>query len=214
MTLTLFVGVTPARAADLSRYRDFQLGSGLQTVEKQTGSAAKTIHRRPALIQEIDWRPQLVRSVSQSEPAKDLSFGFYNGALYRIVVNYDRYQIDGMTATDLIEAISSTYGPVEKPAPSLTTGPQSYGNEEEVLGRWQDGNFRFELIRSSYGPSYKLVGVQKQLNDAAKVAAGEAVRLEEADAPRREAALKAKEDDAAKEALEKARLANKAKFRP
>ena len=50
-----------ALAGDLSKYREFQLGTDLPTVAKQVGaspSQAKVIHRRPVLIQELEWRPQ------------------------------------------------------------------------------------------------------------------------------------------------------------
>lgn len=46
-------------AGDLSKYRNFQLGTTLPTVAKQAGanpSQAKVIHRRPALIQELAQR--------------------------------------------------------------------------------------------------------------------------------------------------------------
>ena len=63
LTSFLVFGVIPQlqSAGDLSKYRNFQLGTDLSTVAKQTGvnpSEAKVIHRRPALIQELEWRPQ------------------------------------------------------------------------------------------------------------------------------------------------------------
>jgi hypothetical protein len=61
---------TAAWAGDLSTYRNFQLGTDLATVAKQAGedpSQANVIHRRPALIQELEWRPQS-GSTSQADP--------------------------------------------------------------------------------------------------------------------------------------------------
>ena len=46
---------------------------------------------------------------------KEVVFSFYDGELFRIVVNYDRYQTEGLTAEDFVEAISATYGPAESP---------------------------------------------------------------------------------------------------
>ena len=49
------------RAGDLSKYRDFQIGTDLATIAGQVQmdpSQAKVNHRRPALIQELDWRVQ------------------------------------------------------------------------------------------------------------------------------------------------------------
>ena len=44
----------------LSRYRNFELGSDLTTVSALAGvapSEAKTIHQRPAVLQDLEWRP-------------------------------------------------------------------------------------------------------------------------------------------------------------
>jgi hypothetical protein len=58
----LLSGSAPfAIAGDLSSYRNFQLGTDLARVAKLTGthpSEIKIVHRRPALIQELAWRPQ------------------------------------------------------------------------------------------------------------------------------------------------------------
>jgi len=45
----------------LSKYRNYELGTDLSTVAGQTGanpSQAKVIHNGPALIQQLEWRPQ------------------------------------------------------------------------------------------------------------------------------------------------------------
>ena len=204
-------------AGDLSRYRGFQLGTDLTTVAKEAGanpSQAKVIHRRPALIQELEWRPQPLGSSSQTEPAKGVVFSFYDGELFRIVVDYDRYETEGLTADDFVDAISATYGPAAKPTVPAEVAPGRYGDQEEVLARWQDSQYRFDLIRSSYGPNFKFVGVIKRLEGAVQAATLEAKRLDDQEAPQRDAARLASEVEAAKTKLEKARLVNKPKFRP
>ena len=217
--LLLALGVMPAATltGDLSRYRGFQLGMDLATVAKQAGadpSQAKVIHSRPALIQELDWRPQPIGSNPEKDPARGVVFGFYNGELFQIVVDYDRYQTEGLTADDFIGAISIAYGPAARPTAPAKVDPGSYGNQEEVLAQWQDAQYRFDLIRSSYGPSFRLVGVVKRLEGPAQAATLEAKRLDDQEAPQREAARLASEEQAAKANLEKARLVNKLNFRP
>jgi hypothetical protein len=220
-TLTTFLifGVISAAtlALDLSKYRNFELGTDLSTVAKQAGanpSQAKVIHRRPALIQELEWRPQPLGSSSQTEPAKEVVFSFYDGKLFRIVVDYDRYETEGLTADDFVDAISATYGPAAKPTAPVKVAPGSYGDQEEILAQWQDSQYRFDLIRSSYGPTFRLVGVIKRLEAPAQAATLEAKRLDDHEAPQRDAARIASEEQAAKTKLEKARLVNKPKFRP
>src|SRR2546430_9525667 len=56
---TLFPYTTLFRS-DLSRYRDFELGSSVSSVVTMSGARAaevKVVHRRPAMIEELVWRP-------------------------------------------------------------------------------------------------------------------------------------------------------------
>jgi hypothetical protein len=206
-------------AGDLSQYRNFQLGADLPTVAKLAGvspSEAKVIHRRPALIQELTWRPQPLAWSAKTEPAQEVVFTFYEGEMFRIAVDYDRYAIEGLTADDLIEAISASYGIAAEP-PALTKtalGLGRYGDREEVLAQWQDPQYRFDLIRSSYGPAFSLSGVLKRLEAPAQAAILEAKRLDDREAPQRDAARIAGEEEAARVKLGKARLVNKPNFRP
>jgi hypothetical protein len=219
LALPLVFGVISAAtwAADLSKYRNFQLGTDLPAVAKQTGaspSQAKVIHRRPALIQELAWRPQPLGSSSQTESAQEVVFSFYDGELFRIAINYDRYETEGLTADDFIEAISAAYGIAEKLTPPANALQGRYGDREEILARWQDSQYCFDLIRSSYGPSFKMIGILKRLEAPAQSAITEARRLEDQEAPQRDAARIADDKEAERAKLEKSRLVNKPKFRP
>ncbi len=203
-------------AGDLSKYRTFQLGTDLATVAKQADidpSGAKLIHLRPALLQELSWRPTVLGPSPRTGP-QEVVFSFFNNELYRIVVNYDPYETEGMTSEDMVSVFSATYGDAAKPLVPAETMEGPYGDQEEVLARWQDAHYRFELIRSAFGPSFKLAGFLKRLESPAKAAALEAKRLDDQEAPQREAARIASEDEAARVRSEKARLVNKPKFRP
>lgn len=217
--LLLALGVMPAATLtrDLSKYRNFQLGMDLATVAKQAGAdpaQVKVIHSRPAIIQELDWRPQPFGATSERDPANAVIFSFYNGELFRIAVDYDRYQTEGLTVDDFVDAISMTYGPATKPMAPAKVAPGSYNDQEEILAQWQDSQYRFDLMRSLYGPTYKLVGIMKRLEVSAQAATLEAKRLDDQEAPQREAARLASEESAAKAKMEKARLVNKPNFRP
>jgi hypothetical protein len=204
-------------AQDLSRYRNFQFGTGLPAVAKLAGvepGLATLIHSRPALIQELEWRPRVFRTPSRSESVKDVVFTFYNGELFRAAIDYDRYQIAGLTDADLIEAISANYGLASKPTGVAEVAPALYGDQREVLAEWQDSEYRFELIRGSYGASFRLVGDLKRLEIPFRAANIEAARLDEAEAPQLEAARVAKAAAAEKTVLEQDRLENKPRFRP
>ena len=208
---------TAAFGGDLSRYRDFELGSDLATVAKRAAvdtSQAKVIHSRPALIQDLEWRPQPLGASSQTESVQEVVFSFYNGQLFRIKVDYDRYQTEGLSIEDFVDALSARYGPAGKPAAPAEVAAGSYGDQEEIVAQWEDSQYRFDLFRLSYGPTFRLVGVMKKLEAPAQATALEAKRLDDQEAPQREAARLASEKEAAKTKLEKARLVNKPKFRP
>src|SRR5689334_15801389 len=117
IALGLSLVVQVGYAQDRSSYRGFRLGSDLSsiaTAAKIAASGAKTIHQRPALIQELDWRPVYMMTGSaaaQNDPVQRIVFAFYNDQLFKLVVSYDRWKTNGLTDGDMIEAISTTYGP-------------------------------------------------------------------------------------------------------
>jgi len=116
-------------------------------------------------------------------------------------VNCDRYETEGLTGGDLVDRISATYG-----TPS--------SDRWETVAHWQDPQYQLELIRFSYGPTYRLVSSLKRLDAAARAAIVEAGRLDDKEAPARVAQRIADDDETRRAKLEKARLANKEKFRP
>jgi hypothetical protein len=208
-------------AQDLSTYRDFHIGMNLASVATQTTnlSEAKVIHQRPALIQELAWRPRPVRvePSRQTDAVQQLVFSFYNDELFRIVVTYDREKIEGLTEKDLIESISATYGTATTPAPAVTSAPLSQtsrDNGDNVIARWEDAQYSVNLIRSAYGSSLNIVMFSKRLDALARSAVTEAVRLDKQEAPQREVERRERQESDTRVAQEKARIANKPPFRP
>jgi hypothetical protein len=218
--ILLFVcGLMPAATVspDLSRYRNVLFGTDLPTVAEQVGansSKARVVHSLPALIQQLAWRPRGLGPSAGAESVDNVIFSFYNGELYPIAVNYDRYQIEGLTAEDMVDAISTVYGTAGKPVAPVKGGPDCYGNQEDIIARWQDPQYSFDLIRSSYGADFTLIGVLKRFDSPAQAAIMEAKRLDDEEAPQRNAARPASEQEAARAKLEKAGLENKQRFRP
>ena len=206
-----------ALAEDLSTYRDVQLGPDLKTVAKQTGvdpAEVKLIHSRPTLIQELQWRPDALGSADRMEPAKDVTLSFYNGELFKITVNYDRHSTERMAASDMVDAISAKYGVAAKSHQKMEASLEAYGTPDEALAEWQDSQYRFTLIRrSTFGPTFILVGVSKNLEAAAKAAVSAAIKIEAQEAPQREVERLAAEKQDEQRKLDQARLLNKANFR-
>jgi len=209
--------VSAATTADLSKYRNFQLGTDLAVVASQAGMSparAKPITARPASIQELEWSPQPLGASAQTEAVKTVLFSFYNGQLFQITVDYDRYQTEGLTADDIIQAVSAANGTIAT-HPVVDKGAEgSYAVPGELLGRWEDAQYRVDLLRAPYGRAFRLVATVKGLESLAKAALLEAKRLDDQEAPQREAAKAANEAQSEQARLEKIRLVNKPNFRP
>ena len=204
-------------AGDFSTYREFQFGMTLPAVVKLVGmnsSQAKVIHERPALIQDLDW--QLGRHPGSSPdagPVNDIRFSFCNGELFRMVVNYDRYKTEGLTAEDMIEGISAKYGTATRPTAEIIL-PSLLNEPVKVIARWEDSQYSFDLVPSFYGPGFAMVLCSKRLGALAQTAVTEALQLDAQEAPQREAERQRKQEEENRVKEEKVRLANKASFRP
>lgn len=217
--LTLLTGFLAlgAAAEDLSKYRDFAFGATIENVAGLLGdSRSKTavLHHRPALIQEISWRPQLPGPSVHNESVEAVTFTFLEKKLYRVEVVYDRYETKGLTNQDLVAAISQQYGMASVPQASPVAQKTIYGDQGEVLAEWRDTDHRFELWRFAYGPTYKLVGIQRSLETNFRNAVAEAERLDALEAPQKEAERAATAAAATKAADKASRTRNKPNFRP
>ena len=59
-----------------------------------------------------------------TDPVEQVSFSFYNGQLFRMVVDYDTDKTNGLTSEDIIEAVSAEYGTPTKPGVSMVLASQ------------------------------------------------------------------------------------------
>jgi len=211
------LAATSLCAADLSSYREVQFGMSLPEVAKQVGmkpSEVKLVHQRPAMIQELEWQPgSFSASPAAADPVKDIRFSFYNGELFRMVVNYDRHKTDGLTAEDMIEAISVKYGAATRPAEEIVL-PSISNETVKVAARWEDAQYSLDLIRSSFQISFEMVMYSKRLGALAQAAVVEAIRMDQEEAPQREIERVKKQEEEYRIQQEKARQVNRAAFRP
>ena len=210
------LGTSALRAGELSTYRGFQLGMDLSAAAKHAGieaSEVKLVHQRPALIQKLEWQPSALRNSGDGDTIKEGLLSFYNGALYRIVVTYDRDRVEGLTTDDMIAAISSTYGIATRPKADVAYH-SNYAEMAQVIARWQDSQYSFNLVRSGYGDSFALVMYSKRLDALAAAAITEAARLDATEAPERAIEATRKQEQDLRLALEKARQVNAPSFKP
>jgi hypothetical protein len=206
----------------LAQYRNFELGSDLVAVSTLAGIAspeAKVVHQRPALLQDLEWRPArwLLASTSAStDPVEQIVFSFYNNQLFRVVVDYARDRTEGMTDTDMIEAISAAYGTSVKRKLGATRVASKVEIESgSPVARWAGADHAVVLYRvSTYREGFRLIVTEPVLDALARKATIVAERLDEQEAPRREMDRQKKARDDGRAAAEKARSANKGVFRP
>ena len=203
------------RAQNLANYRDFSLGTNLATVLKHTDQKladVKVIHERPALIQELTWWPPNLPGASfRSDTVEQILFSFDNGELYKISVIYDRSSTEGLTAADLMKGISAKYGPPTDVAPEADSAANGqYDSQGKSVASWQDAQYSFNLVRSSFTDGFELVIYSKRANAEAEVSTAEAVKLEAQDGPKRTAERQKKETTD----LEVTRQKNQKSFRP
>lgn len=202
----------PGQTADLAGYRGLRLGMTMLAAAKVPGTVpgdATVIHKRPALLQELRWRP----GSTTADSVQEALLSFFNGELSRIVVTYDRSRVEGLTSQDMIDGISQMYGTATTPKAEIPLH-SIYSESAAVIARWQDTDSSWNLVRTGDGMSFALVGLSARLDTLSTAAVTEAARLDAAEAPQREAARQAKREADENSARDKARTNNKSAFRP
>jgi len=193
MIIVILLSTSQIHAQDLSMYRNFSFGMTLADISKQIdkkSSDATVVHERPALIEELTWLPIQPYDLSRpAEPVDQILFSFYNGALYRMLVTYEDSATKGLTDEDMIRAVSAKYGVATRPVAAVVNFPMnpSYKATEKVIARWEDPQYSVNLFRS-YGDTFALVMFTKQLDTQAGISIAESVKLEQQEAPLKEAA--------------------------
>lgn len=200
-----------ATAQTLDAYREFQLGASVAAVAAATRvapAAFRTVHERPALLQEFDWRPShYAQPDTRQDSVEQIGFSFYDDQLSRMVIVYDSRQTASMTRTDLVSALAPLYGapaPARRVADDPDFGP--------LAASWQSDSATVELFRGS--DAWRLVVTSRALHARALVAKAQALRREEQEAPARDLARQKQEEAAERTRQEQQRRANTAAFQP
>ena len=224
-TLMLVMDGQSVAAQAPFQYREYALESGLAAVVAVSPlrmTSPRTLHERPASIQEVVWRApylglQGLRG-EQPDPVHEMLFTFYNDELYQIVVTYDQGRMAGLTDADVVATLSETYGAslLRDTRTPRTVADADVRRDMAIVAQWDDDRALLTLVRSSsaYSPQFQLVLISKRLNPPARAAIVEARRLDALDAPRRERERQAQAVAAAAAADQKARGVNKGAFRP
>jgi hypothetical protein len=203
------------RGQDLSKYRDFSLGMSLPELSSQVDLRplqTKLIQKHPVIIQELTCWPGGSSDYSrQTDSVRQIFFSFHNGELFRILVTYDHDATHGLTAEDMVQAISTKYGTPTRPVGEITFPTNElYRSTEKLIARWEDSQYSINLVRSTFLNSFALFMFSKRLDAQVEVALAKSIRLEGQVEPQKEIDRQKKETDD----LEAARQKNRKIFRP
>lgn len=215
----ILLASSPVAAADLGSYRDFTIGASTADVIALTGAAErdmKTVHQRPALLQELSWRPRYAsgRNSADRDSVAAIVFSFIDNQLFRMAIDYDRTRTEGLTKEDMITSLSAMYGP-RSTQPAITPRPAFDSlDTPTVFATWRQGDVILTLNQSTYGGGFSLVIISVPLEAAARKAQATAVTMDAREAPARDAARAKELADAARVAAEKTRTTNKDTFKP
>jgi hypothetical protein len=213
--VVLLLAAPIIRAQDFSKYRNFSLGTNLAAILKHTDQRlvdVKATHDGSLLFQELTWHPATGMGVSyRSESVDELVFSFYKGELYKMVVTYERASTEGLTADDMVKSISAKYGPATSVALEIdSAGNEQYELRQKPVASWEDSQYSFNLVRSSFSKAFQLIIYSKRVTAEADAALAQVVKVDELDAPQKAVERQKKEADE----VELTRQKNQKSFRP
>ncbi len=214
----VMLAVWTASASELSRYREFELGSSVATVTAVTLSAErdlKTLHSRPALLQEMAWQPRYMTGppVADRNSIGEIVFSFVDDRLFKMTVVYERARTTGLTNADMIAALTELYGAPTAPVAQPRAAADAVA-PAVVIAEWRQEDTHMGLRRGRYNESFALVITSVSLDAIARKAQASALVMDVREAPAREAALLKKRADEQRQAEEQTRTANRKVFTP
>jgi len=215
----IVLAVSTVSSAELSRYREFELGASVATVTAVTQNPArvKIVHSRPALLQQLEWRPRYMAGAPQADRDSigEVVFSFVDDQLFQMSIAYAQDRTSGLTDQDMVGSLTAVYGAPSSPAPrTRTTSSLVALDAPVVIAEWRHADTTVVLQRKEYSESFFLVITSLPLDVMARKAQATAVAMDQREAPAREAALLKKRADEEKVAAETIRSTNKKVFQP
>ena len=148
-------------------------------------SEVTVIHERPARIQELSWRPARFSS-SDTDPVEQVVFSFYEGQLFRMVIDYDSQKTNGLNVEDIVEAVSAQYGTATRPPVKTVLPSDSFSEGVTIMAVWGDADYSFTLVESPYASKFALIALSKRLDGLAETAIATATQMDVQEAPQRQ----------------------------
>lgn len=126
-------------------------------------------------------------------------------------MTYDHASTEGLTAQDMMKAISGEYGQATSVVPEVGSATNEQNEvRQKLVASWENSQYSFNLVRSYFTDGFGLVIYSKRANAEAELAIAEAVKLDKQEGPQREAERQKKQT----KDLEVARQKNLTTFYP
>jgi len=127
------------------------------------------------------------------------------------LVTYDQDAIHGLSAEDMVQAISTKYGTPTRPVAEISCPTNElFKSTEKVIARWEDSQYSINLVRSRFLNSFALFMFSKRLDALVEAAIAKSIKLEGQEELQKEIDRQKKETHD----LEAARQKNLKNFRP
>ena len=166
-------------------------------------------------IQRLLWRAPYVRSTDVSpDPVREIALSFYNGALYQVIVTYDRQRRRPDEQRRCRIAVRQLRTGGGRIGQNRFDVPSDGLPGSIAVARWQTADALLMLLRADDGLEFQLILESKAASASARRAIRESTRLDTLEAPRRDLERRTKEASDAEAERDKARMTNKAAFPP
>jgi hypothetical protein len=92
-------------------------------------------------------------------------------------VTYDQHATHGLTAEDMVQAISTKYGIPTRPVGEISFPTNElYRSTEKVIARWEDSQYSINPVRSRFMNSFALVIFSKRLDAQVEAAIAKSIK--------------------------------------
>ena len=96
----------------------------------------------------------------------------------------------------MVKSIAAKYGPATGVALELdSAGNEQYELRQKPVASWEDSQYSFNLVRSSFSNAFQLVIYSKRVTIEADEALAQVVKVDELEAPQKAIARQKKEAD-------------------
>jgi hypothetical protein len=171
------------------------------------------VHARPAMIQQLTWRPNqfFASKAGPPEALAEMVLTFHLGRLARVVATYNRDRTEGLTNADLHDSFTTIYG-ASMLVPTQP-GVRSSG-DPEIIGQWGDGETLVVLLRETFPRRITVTVSSVAAGHLLRDSLASGARLDTIEAPTRDMVRRASEEQTKRTRDEQSRLDNKSAFKP